>query len=58
MNFLRYKALFFGNDKVARDITLEDLNAEDKKFLLAGAYHLQEGRDQKGQTGKVTVGKE
>ncbi|CAJ1937748.1 unnamed protein product [Cylindrotheca closterium] len=49
MNFLRYKATYFGNDKVARDITLDDLNEEDMKWMLSGLFHIQDGRDQSGR---------
>jgi len=49
---LQQKALYFGNDKVARDITLDDLTNEDKHFLLSGLYHIQEGSD---RTGRVVV---
>mmetsp|Transcript_24913 Transcript_24913/g.61281 ORF Transcript_24913/g.61281 Transcript_24913/m.61281 type:complete len:166 (-) Transcript_24913:825-1322(-) len=49
LDFLRYKATYFGNEKVARDITLDDLNEEDKKLLLSGLQHIQEGRDRMGR---------
>ena len=49
LDFLRYKAKYFGNEKVARDITLDDLNAEDKKLMLSGLHHIQEGRDRRGR---------
>lgn len=49
LDFLRYKATYFGNDKVARDITLDDLNEEDKRLLLSGAKHIQEGTDRSGR---------
>lgn len=51
-NFLRYKGTYFGNDKIARDITLDDLDEEDKKLMLSGLFHVQDGRD---QTGRVVV---
>jgi len=49
---LKCKAMLFGNDKVARDITLEDLNEEDMKLMLSGLFHIQKGRD---RTGRVVV---
>jgi len=49
LDFLRYKATYFGNEKVARDITLNDLNEEDKKLLFSGLHHIQEGRDRMGR---------
>lgn len=52
MNLLRYKALYFGNDKIGRDITLDDLNEDDMELMLSGLYHIQEGRD---RTGRIVV---
>ncbi|CAJ1955761.1 unnamed protein product [Cylindrotheca closterium] len=49
MNFLKEKATYFGNDKIAREITLDDLNEEDKSLLLSGFYHIQEERDRAGR---------
>ncbi|CAJ1937768.1 unnamed protein product [Cylindrotheca closterium] len=49
MEFLKVKATYFGEDKVAREITLDDLNDEDEAFLLAGMYHVQAERDQNGR---------
>lgn len=49
MKFLQHKATYFGNDKVARDITLDDLNEEDKRLLWSGLYHIQEDRDRNGR---------
>ncbi|CAJ1955763.1 unnamed protein product [Cylindrotheca closterium] len=49
MNSLQHKAKYFGNDKVAREITLDDLNEEDKNLLLSGFYHVQEERDRTGR---------
>lgn len=49
MNFLQHKATYFGIDKVAQEITLDDLNEEEKRILLSGFYHIQEERDQTGR---------
>ena len=49
VNFLGHKATFFGVDKIARDITLEDMNREDMDLLLSGFYHIQDGTDQSGR---------
>ena len=52
MHFLQLKATYFGNDKVAREITLDDLDKEDMEVLLSGLWHIQEERD---RTGRVIV---
>ncbi|CAJ1939201.1 unnamed protein product [Cylindrotheca closterium] len=52
MTFLKCKAMYFGNEKVACDITLNDLNEEDMKLLLGGLFHIQDSRD---RTGRVIV---
>mmetsp|Transcript_40308 Transcript_40308/g.97339 ORF Transcript_40308/g.97339 Transcript_40308/m.97339 type:complete len:520 (+) Transcript_40308:97-1656(+) len=49
VNFLGHKATYFGVDKIARDITLEDLTQEDIELMLSGFYHIQEGTDQGGR---------
>lgn len=49
MNFLKHKATYFGMDKVARDITIDDLNNEDISLLMSGLCHIQEERDQSGR---------
>ncbi|CAJ1936710.1 unnamed protein product [Cylindrotheca closterium] len=49
MSLLECKAKYFGDDKVARDITLDDLSEEDKQLMLSGLYHIQDGRDQNGR---------
>lgn len=49
LEFLRYKATYFGNEKVARDITLDDLNEDDKELLLSGLHHIQDGTDRMGR---------
>ncbi|CAJ1938862.1 unnamed protein product [Cylindrotheca closterium] len=49
LNFLQHKATYFGNEKVTRDITLDDLNEGDKKLLLLGIQHIQEERDRRGR---------
>jgi hypothetical protein len=49
MNFLRYKATYFGEDKLARDISLSDLNQDDIDLMLSGLFHVQDGRDRSGR---------
>ncbi|CAJ1936696.1 unnamed protein product [Cylindrotheca closterium] len=49
ISFLEYKAKYFGDDKVARDITLDDLSEEDKQLMLSGLFHIQDGRDRNGR---------
>mmetsp|Transcript_4017 Transcript_4017/g.9277 ORF Transcript_4017/g.9277 Transcript_4017/m.9277 type:complete len:495 (-) Transcript_4017:264-1748(-) len=49
MNLLECKAKYFGNDAVARDITLDDLNEEDMVMMLSGLCHIQDGRDRSGR---------
>ncbi|CAJ1937766.1 unnamed protein product [Cylindrotheca closterium] len=49
MEFLKHKATYFGEDNVAREITLDDLNDADMSLLLSGLYHIQDGRDRKGR---------
>jgi hypothetical protein len=49
MNFLQYKATYFGEDKLARDITLSDLNQDDIDLMLSGLFHVQDGRDRSGR---------
>lgn len=48
-SFLKHKAKYFGNDKVASDITINDLTPEELKILLSGIYHIQEGTDKNGR---------
>lgn len=48
-NFLHYKAMYFGEHKIAHEITLDDLNAEEMDLLLSGFYHIQDGRDRVGR---------
>ncbi|KAL3928743.1 MAG: hypothetical protein SGBAC_012518 [Bacillariaceae sp.] len=52
MSFLEKKAVHFGIEKVAREITLDDLTDEDRKFMLMGIYHIQDARD---RTGRVVL---
>mmetsp|Transcript_1713 Transcript_1713/g.3719 ORF Transcript_1713/g.3719 Transcript_1713/m.3719 type:complete len:223 (-) Transcript_1713:961-1629(-) len=47
--FLQVKAKYFGHDKIARDISLDDLHEEEKKLMLSGLFHIQDGRDPKGR---------
>mmetsp|Transcript_43632 Transcript_43632/g.105231 ORF Transcript_43632/g.105231 Transcript_43632/m.105231 type:complete len:746 (+) Transcript_43632:68-2305(+) len=42
IDFLRQKAIYFGADTVARDITVEDLSTEELQILLSGQYYIQE----------------
>jgi len=49
MNFLEHKELYFGNDKLAREITLDDLSEEDMGLMLSGLYHIQKERDRSGR---------
>lgn len=49
LNFLRQKAMYFGEHTLARDITLEHLNEEEMKAILSGPYHVQEDRDRAGR---------
>jgi hypothetical protein len=49
MSFLRYKATYFGKDKVGRDILLSDLNGEDVDLMMSGLFHIQDGRDRSGR---------
>ena len=49
MDFLFYKAKYFGQDKVAREITVSDLTEDDLRVMLSGLYHIQEGRDRMGR---------
>mmetsp|Transcript_6792 Transcript_6792/g.15860 ORF Transcript_6792/g.15860 Transcript_6792/m.15860 type:complete len:218 (-) Transcript_6792:837-1490(-) len=49
IGFLSQKEKYFGRDKIARDITLDDLDAEDIALLLSGLFHIQEGTDQSGR---------
>ena len=49
ISFLREKAEYFGADKVARDITLDDLTPDELKLLLSGFHHIQDGTDRHGR---------
>jgi len=49
MDYLKYKATYFGEDKVAREITLDDFNDEDMELLMAGLYHIQKETDRSGR---------
>eukprot|EP00526_Cylindrotheca_closterium_P009190 CAMPEP_0113627882 /NCGR_PEP_ID=MMETSP0017_2-20120614/14443_1 /TAXON_ID=2856 /ORGANISM="Cylindrotheca closterium" /LENGTH=512 /DNA_ID=CAMNT_0000538159 /DNA_START=62 /DNA_END=1600 /DNA_ORIENTATION=- /assembly_acc=CAM_ASM_000147 len=50
IGFLSRKETYFGRDKIARDITLDDLDEDDIDILLSGLYHIQNGTDQSGRT--------
>lgn len=47
--FLEQKMTYFGEDILARKITLSDLNAEDIEAILAGVVVLQQERDSSGR---------
>ena len=49
MTYLQYKAAYFGEEKVAHEFTLEDLNEEDKEALYSGLFHIQKDRDRAGR---------
>ena len=49
LEFLRFKATYFGEEKLTREITFEDLNDDDKEVLLSGLHHIQEGADRMGR---------
>ena len=49
LSFFRLKATYFGTDKIARDITLRDLNDDDIELMMSGMYHIQNGTDQDGR---------
>lgn len=49
MTFLHHKAENFGQDKVAREITLSDMREHEIETLSSGIYHIQDGRDQMGR---------
>lgn len=56
-SYLQNKATYFGTEMIARDITLNDLNEEDKKLLLSGLFHIQKERDRKGRVVMHMFGK-
>lgn len=49
MSFLQYKARYFGEDKLGRDIALSDLSQEDVDLMRSGILHQQKGRDRSGR---------
>ena len=49
MKFLKYKGEFFGEDKIASEITLDDLDEEDMELMLSGLFHIQAERDRMGR---------
>jgi len=48
-HFLRNKAKYFGTERIGRDITINDLNKDDRELLVSGVYHVQAERDQNGR---------
>eukprot|EP00980_Cylindrotheca_fusiformis_P005723 scaffold1192_cov58-Cylindrotheca_fusiformis.AAC.17 len=49
MNYLRFKATYFGEDKVAREIELSDLTNEEVAVLRSGLYFVPKHRDRAGR---------
>ena len=49
INFLSHKAKYFGNNKIAADITLDDLTPEELQLMLSGIYHIQDETDKNGR---------
>ncbi|CAJ1958122.1 unnamed protein product [Cylindrotheca closterium] len=49
IGFLSCKETYFGREKVARDITLNDLDKEDVEVMLSGLYHIQDDTDRNGR---------
>lgn len=50
ISFLELKAKYFGTEKVAQDITLDDMTPDELKLILSGLYHIQEDTDRNGRT--------
>lgn len=48
-NHLQQKAKLFGEEKLARDITLDDLGSDDLQQLLGGLMHIQDETDRFGR---------
>ena len=49
MSFLSQKALYFGEEKVAQDITVEDMNDEEIAVMRSGFFQILKDRDQSGR---------
>lgn len=49
LNLLRYKAQYFGEDKVGREITLDDLDPDAIDFVYSGRFHMQREKDRFGR---------
>ncbi|CAJ1958294.1 unnamed protein product [Cylindrotheca closterium] len=50
LGLLSRKEIYFGRDAIARDITLDDLTAEETEILFSGLYyHIQDGTDRNGR---------
>lgn len=56
VSHLQQKANYFGEDKLGRDITLDDLNSEEMEVLLSGVFHIQADRDPTGRVILVNQG--
>jgi hypothetical protein len=50
LNHVRQKAIYFGVDKIARDISIDDLSSEDIEVLLSGFLHVQADKDRAGRS--------
>lgn len=50
MDFLEQKAKYFGNEKVAQEITLGDLSAAEKELMISSLFHIQASTDRNGRT--------
>ncbi|CAJ1970012.1 unnamed protein product [Cylindrotheca closterium] len=50
LNHVRQKAIYFGVEKIARDISIEDLSSEDIEVLLSGLLHVQGDKDRAGRS--------
>eukprot|EP00980_Cylindrotheca_fusiformis_P005714 scaffold1192_cov58-Cylindrotheca_fusiformis.AAC.8 len=49
MNFLHFKATYFGEENVAREVELSDLSQEDVSLLRSGLYVVPNHRDRAGR---------
>ena len=50
LSHFQCKRNLFGDDKLARDITLDDLNKDDRSALLSGSHQFLGTKDVKGRT--------
>ena len=49
-NYFHSKAELFGEDKLLKDITLDDLDEDDMDCLMTGGYMILPSKDQSGRT--------